>query len=1245
MSAHTSKVKGSSNLKNVEIGGLLETLRPLGGALSENGFALLKTASGEFDILVLDAIGKVLRATRDPDNPNTWMLKETGILAVALASAQDTKTAQDNGVFAIQRDGAGHVFQRLVYDVHRDRLRAVQVSETFFAHPQAKQVIRFQVRRSRESTDTFHLMAGLRNRPARSNGPIYAYQQVSGIQGVSQRGHQPGGWLWWSRESMTKPNQLLEGENVQVIGEFHQGHTGPQLLAIGNVPYFDQENQALHLQKHLEDENEDECGGFGKFLTVTVTGATDLRQVKGGLDFSGNGMMAATNPADGAPTIFKLRRSFHAGEAPFGKISSVTATVGQAGDLLFPKEWEQVPGTTPETEKQNFREIHAIQTSPDAPIDLFLINQTNRLWHMRRNLNGEWSEPVDLGIQATDLTHGFEGSDPQNLNALVVIIGDQNTGALTELHRLDDGWDIQPISLSLGDTIRFAPVRECESTLVMYDKNGAVLPGALVKVRTTDSQDVAAIVNGTPTLLTSKTGFQTMTDGSGTVSIRSRVTGAFGAPTFEIEPDEGSGGPITVNATTDLHAFLSKITKTEVKDARDPATGKAVVNLDKEKSKNVADALHASMSASGQFFPKSVIRKGIAEIAFGDGEVSTRRLKPSDFEALSSKVHSTTEEGFLPTPSWGDLWQAIEEGIYRVEKIVVNTGKSIAEVIVCVGKAVWRYVVTNASQAFDIAWGVLSHVGAKLQAAYNWLLDKFNSFNLWSDIVHNKNWIKAVLKGSTRPLGNEVSKLLSADNLRRLVKDGQSNQANWTDQFESVLKDSGESSNQTVGGLQNNSANWNDMELPKQDGTNLPLAPLHGFQWFIDEALLALTKIDTFTKNVFPKTQDAFVDLLDQLGTDIEKTVEGALDPVKTEFETWLQNPTEFSAKGLANLLGTTASSIVGSVVDTAEDIIVGMAGVGQAIGQDLPGTVTAFDAEISLPYLTDFYRDVLNAGDPDSSNVLSILDLVALILAIPSTIALGRINANADPSVIESNQITRIALATVGILASGVQLILDALFDLARFVSNAVFPSAFGRVWLAGFKNRGEKARDIILAFFFGVSWGFGLIATVFFVALASLDGLLSLAEFNILVASVMASVVTLVLTVAALFKPDIGTSLPLLRVTGLITVTATTIFAAGYMAAAAAKAKGSEKTPLVLMAVAGFLQCLGLTVQMLRGGADWLIKKFPNPYSIGFVITAYIALARFAPFAATALEATALGYLGTDDLEGAQVDRASLA
>lgn len=1221
MSTHASKVKSSSNHQNVEIGGLLETLRPLGGILSEHGFALLKTASGEFDFLVLDPIGKVLRATRSSDNPNTWVLKNTGLFAIALASAQDAKTALDNGIFAIQRSGKGHIFQRLVYDIHRDHLDAIQVSDTFFSNPKAKKIVRFQVRRSREATDTFHLMAGIERETTNpnSNPLVNAYQHVSG----DQRNQQPGGWLWWSRESDTEPDKLLLGSEVQLFGEFHQGRNKSQLLAIGNVPEIGAKTQSLHLQGPLEP-----CG-FNKFLTVATTGTADLRKVKGATTFTaGEGMMTATNPEDCAPVIFKLQRSGDGDQFPFGQIWSVAAQVSQTGDLSFPNNWEKVPSTTHKTEKQNFTTIHAIQTSSEAPIDLFMINRTNRLWHMRRSLDGAWSIPVDLGIQATGLTHGFEGSDPKNPNALIVIVGDRNTGELTEMRRRDDGWDIQTITLSLGEATRFVPVRECVSTLVMYDKNGAVLPGALVEVRTTDDQDVAALVNGTSTLLTSKTGFQTMTDGSGAVTIRSRVTGAFGAPTFTIEPDERFEGAETVNATTDLHAFMSKITKTQITGARDPATGKTVVNLDKDQTKNVTDALHASMSASRLFFPKSAIRKGIAEIEFKEGEVRTRKLKSSDFEDLRSQAHSEIQKGFLSTPSWGDLWQAIEGGIYRVEKIVVKAGQSIAEVIVKVGKTFWRYVVTNASQAFDIAWGVLRHVGAKLQETYNWLLDQFNSFNLWSDIVHNKNWIKAELNGSIDLQASEISRLLSDGVLRQMVESAKSDKTNWKNLFESALTDSGKPSDLTVGGLQNNSANWHDIKLPKHNGTNLPLAPLHSFNWFIDEALQALTNIKDLSKNIFPKSLSAVEDLVNKLGSDIVKAADDAISPLEAEFQNWLQNPTELSTKGLANLLNTTAFSVLGSFIKTGDDLIVGVAGVGQAVGQDVPGTLAAFDTEIKLPYLTDFYEDVLNAGDSNNSNVLSILDLVALILAIPSTRALGRIDATKDSLAVESKQDYQIAATVVGMLAAKTQVFLDSVFDLARFASKVASSFIPAGSWLANLQSIPRKGLDTILFVFSALSWLVGLVSTGFMFLIAAGQEFPSIVEFALLAVGLLSSTFLIATAFVDLVIP---LPIPVLVFEGVrFVVLAAVMGVAVFFAAAevrrAAEAKGNEKTAMALMSAGGFLQTFALFVQGIRLGADQLVSIAPTPFRVLFVIWAYIAFARFPPFFATGFDFVAM-------------------
>lgn len=317
--------------------------------------------------------------------------------------------------------------------------------------------------------------------------------------------------------------------------------------------------------------------------------------------------------------------------------------------------------------------------------------------------------------------------------------------------------------------------------------------------------------------------------------------------------------------------------------------------------------------------------------------------------------------------SWGDLWDAVESGVVELGHLFVSTvvdpvttlvSKVVATIEDLVGNVLWNGAVDLLEQAFDVVEGVFNTVKVYFDDLFDWLGFLFD----WDDILRTKDAISYAFQQFIPYVQDAVQHV--KDQALGGIATLQGQMSSYFDQAVSQL------GVQTILGKQQTD------ERPADD---VRATSVHNiaFTGFLNNATGA-TALGPATS---PLAQDVLQSLESLVGTvtgyvqQFQSTQ--AFENALTYFERIQQSPDQFLQLALAGLLEVVEGVALLGLDLAATALGLLLDGVTAVLG----GVLALLQAPWDIPWVSDLYASVTDGG------TLCVLDLLALVLAIPTTV------------------------------------------------------------------------------------------------------------------------------------------------------------------------------------------------------------------------------------------------------------------
>ena len=1043
-------------------GGLVSTQKATTHGITEGRLALLKTATGQLNVLMINEKNQVYRSRPSKDDLGVWQTEIQPFRCSALTYLPDTANSDQNAIFSINdfSDGSSAFFERISYQAETDCLIPLIVSDPISSKPSPKSIGRFRVVHTNYLQDEYLLSAGVHRATSRKDSggnyeQIYAFKRIGEKVGISD---QPQ-WLWWSPESHPFSDQILKSVQLELFPGTVAGKADyvPNYLAVVA-------GQPMLLQGKSVVQN-------GRYLNRLIMPLEKQRQLPVLSDTTSNGLVTWAGAVNSAPQVFVLQDN--------NVILTAEGKPTEQGDYVWAKQWQTIQIKGEVGPSRRFIKIFSSQMSADGGTDVFLIDQDLQLWNLHKNTNGQWGELVDLQTLADHLVVGFEGTDPADPTATTVFASDGSKNNLTRLQRTEDGrWIPTDIDLSLGTATGIKTNHECSTTYSIKSDTGMPIPGIKVSVET--SHELEAKINGRRALVSPVIPYDAITDGQGEITIRTDTIGALGAPSLTLSAPEIPDGSVSITASTGLHTLLGTITGNTLQQAKDPESTEPILpgNLNTSDYEHAAKALNISMLAGNKFMPDSQVRMTPGEICFGRSGVQTKSLNATEFEKQwqdakqqESEAHAYLLDKGILGVDWGVIWQAVKEKVVEIGTVFAAAGR----IILKIGGFLLRFVVNELAQAFDMAWIILSHFGAELGKLFNWIQQKFGTFLSWSTIVANKNQIKSFVSRNTLDLSKKIPKpSTKKKDIDKFLSKAEKTVDAWIggtldNDIDNMIKKLN-LKNKTVASQRRGGVTWGDTKLPNGKS----LLPQYAIQWVIDELTGSKPDPKLIKLPDLSALESSFEKMLTDVGNDTVALTEDVAKQTLNGLQGWIDKPATLGNTDAVDMLTGLMRPISKDGFKLADDMINNSIAFGDAAVDSVTEVLKWTEAELQLPFFTEFYEYTLNTGSVDANNQLSWLDLFSLLIAIAATPALGEFNLDGMQAEVEAE--TETIMAGLAIIAASLQRAIEFIADFTELLF------AYEINTLREINPKGADIAELTLILFMRIPQSIlGLIAGVF--------------------------------------------------------------------------------------------------------------------------------------------------------------------
>ncbi|MFX1765670.1 hypothetical protein PWP93_24365 [Paraburkholderia sp. A1RI-2L] len=660
--------------------------------------------------------------------------------------------------------------------------------------------------------------------------------------------------------------------------------------------------------------------------------------------------------------------------------------VGGSGGL--PYSWAQV------TQSMSFRDVQSA-VSASGEIELFTLDTGARLCHFAPDQQSATGWSNTMAIQTGVALLGVTQLDQGNIEAFTV---GTTQATLSHLIKEQDSgnWQISPLEVpTSGQVEEFISY---STDLMVYDAAGAPLPNAPVQVWASSQTQI--VVNGASYTVDAHTPANLTCSPGGTLSI-TQGTGMLGIPALQINLVNlmPSGQAIALEQYAGVQEQLATVSGTDLMNAR-TADGQYLLQdqyRTVEQTNELASAFNQCMAITQSAYVKRALqtpvlgaapkvgvscveadrttdltRLGAAtqarhwQLEFSAGKPKFRTMTAEQAEHL---IHEKRARHVLTTQAaggildWfgsiGDFVEGVVSGIVNVvDTIITTVGSAVKAAITFVVNGVqylFETVVQFVQDAFDLVEVFFAQVKVIFEQIFEWLGFVFS----WPDILRTHDALYYTLEQFLDFLPGAVGGIQTRfDQGIAQVKD------QISAIFDQLVNSVGGTS--TLGGYTD---------------SKTPTAPVYSSGNANNIVLNATVENSPAAKQttVVPPSNTGPWDILTQQIQNLATSVQN--DPAFNDALAYMNNlggsPDQIFSQLLSALLRV-MQGLANAMLSGVQAVV---DGVLQLVQTFLNSLKDLFTADWNIPFVTQFYGWLTNGSQ------LSLGDLFALVLAIPSTI------------------------------------------------------------------------------------------------------------------------------------------------------------------------------------------------------------------------------------------------------------------
>jgi hypothetical protein len=383
-----------------------------------------------------------------------------------------------------------------------------------------------------------------------------------------------------------------------------------------------------------------------------------------------------------------------------------------------------------------------------------------------------------------------------------------------------------------------------------------------------------------------------------------------------------------------------------------------------------------------------------------------------------------------PSPmSWSDFWEFVESGAAAITSAIVYDAKKVQARVSALIKGVIHtidLVIDTLEKAALVAQGIFN----KIAETINQVIEMFSFFFEWEAILETKDMLK-------ENINSALDKLLKPDHqgakslFDQMKKEGDKIFGNLKSKMDQGLTDLENKFNGISGkSIQDDMGKKAGMVNPAAGG-----AKSNWLQAKVSDHVLSKKAIETqmmlmqdsgqLTSSMFPE-----LDLPTNLAEKMKKMLQQLREKINKDAGRTQDKVQRQIPEDIGSLFSAAMSffiKILRDAFDIGIEIVRGFFNtLMDLLKQFMTALHTYINKDIELPFLSDLYRFITKSSEhPDGSN-LTILDLVCLLLAIPTQL----LTKLAPDSKVAANAADTVAKLTI---AGGFGQILWGLFSAAN--------------------------------------------------------------------------------------------------------------------------------------------------------------------------------------------------------------------
>jgi hypothetical protein len=577
--------------------------------------------------------------------------------------------------------------------------------------------------------------------------------------------------------------------------------------------------------------------------------------------------------------------------------------------------------------------------SDGVTVSLFTVAGDDQLWYTKGDAvrpDAAWSAPLLIGRGCAQIA-ALRSRVWLNNHVLVT----QADGILGYLWQdpVTSLWG--QASVPLPDTGTVLSYPSYTTQVILARPDGTPAAGATVSVTTSTVGTV--VLNGEHHRVGPDFVATVNADGLGSVTVISRTSSL---TTARLTFSAAGLAPVTVQPAQEI---LDQLATVRTGDDLTGATLRSGPRAGQPLLAAPPDAatLNSTAYAIGQL---SALPDATTDQTFGirlDGENSAILLR-----ADAEKVLDSVTEAVTGNP--GDVLRHLGETADAIESLVVRANGIVTEILVEVGRAIYRFVINAVEHVLEaINWLLENLLGLSLDDLINWLGFGFD----WDDIKQTHrimrqmvNWTLEYATGEANEMAGQVeawfddlksqvrtpiaSSVSSLTGVRSRAQQQQTGLSGTTSKMASALKG-------------RPSGNWAQYHLTTGGGATQ----------VVDIVAKAGGPIAAFVNDVLTPVLSSLEESCLTIGRDLQRA--------------WSDNLTP------AQMLETIGTDVVIGILDALQKVF---AGLLRLIGDIIDELRAGLNYTLDIPVLSLIYRAEIG-GD------LSLLDLGCLLAAIPATI------------------------------------------------------------------------------------------------------------------------------------------------------------------------------------------------------------------------------------------------------------------